>query len=542
MTKQTVSIDYAIQQGNYLLAQGNTSVAKQIYCQILDRYPDIQAARRGLTSIFNRNVHSLAEPGIKQAVNDVHQSQYFKQESIRGWAYSLVVDHAYINGELTKASRTLQATTNRFDPENLNQGHSPELYFKLIMQIKDIRERFAYLRQLTHEQSLSVLADSFVETPDKALWQKTREIFNNRAMNIVIIGAGIAGLAMANMLKNTFRDKINILVVENRVHAKHYKKPYSRNWLTNIPISLLLGVLDKDLTDVLASLGKGGYIGAPINIFETLMLLSCKKLGVQFLFQENDDTSFLKHAKMDIVFDATANRLKETTLDDFPEQQIQQLSASLRVNSDMAKGYRKFGIAYEPCQDIERIDLYAADNLLVPAYKKQPIKTAMIKITGLPIRLFESMFSTIAQCNHDNRFYLWPGTLRDEINQALMIVNLTQPEYQALQAYLIAPLSLKVFIEQFSDWDVLDKRFIDLLKKIAQEVPETFQTKIEPPFLYEPYMLAYPKKLERMHGAPLIRIGDSIYNGHVKCGNGIGSHLFHLRYIHDALLKGQMMH
>lgn len=540
MAKQTVSVDSALKQANYLLATGNTAVARQIYSQILDHYPDLQAARHGLKSIFNTQAQQVAVPGIQQAVNDIHQTEYFKHASVKGWAYALVVDHPYINGDLQKRAHKPKPISHSFDPDELSPGHTPALYFKLIMEIKDIKERFMYLSQLTQEQSLSILADSFVETPAEDLWQETPQVFASQAMNIVIVGAGIAGLALANMLKTTFRDKVNILLLENRIHRTHYKKPYSRNWLTNIPISLLQGVMDKDLTDVLASLGKGGFIGAPINIFETLMLLSCKKLGVRFLFKSTDDISFLKETDLDMVFDATGNRLDEISLDSIAEPQIQHTCAHVQVSSDLAKGFSKFGITPEPCQDIEQIDLLSANNLLVPTYQEEPIKTAMIKITGLPASLFETILSTIQQCNHDNRFYLWPGTLRDEINQALLIVNLTQAEYEVLQDYLVAPLSIAVFIEHFPDWDVLDKRFIEVLKKLVQAVPNEYQAKIEPPFLYEPFMLAYPQKWERINGVPLIRIGDSIYNGHVKCGNGIAPHLFHLRYIHDALLKGQV--
>ncbi|MCB1614812.1 MAG: hypothetical protein KDI30_02250, partial [Pseudomonadales bacterium] len=429
-----------------------------------------------------------------------------------------------------------------FDPENLAPGHTPEVIFRRINEIRDIKERFDYLNQLTQEQTLSLLADSFVDTPDSLLVDETRRMFARNSLNVVIMGAGITGLALANMLKNTFRDKINILVMENRVYQDHYKQPYNRNWLTNVLISTLLGVMDQDITDILSSLGVGGFIGVPVNVLETLMLLSCKKLGVKFLFKNSRQIKWLTSANLDVVFDATGNRFNEVSIDSVPQQKIQHLSASVNFTKDFANGFAQYGIRPGPCQSLDQIGLLAADNLLVPAYNDRPLKMAMIKITGLPASAFENLFPSVEQVNHDNRFYLWRGTLKDEINEALLIVNLTPPEYVVLESALIAPISIPIFMELFSDWAVLDSRFAELLRKIASRVPGDSQVRIEPPFLYEPYMLEYQPAGENIDGIPLIRIGDSVYNGHVKCGNGMGYHIPHLRYIHDALLKGQVLY
>lgn len=545
MTRQTVSVEFAIQQGNLLLAQGNTTAAQQIYSQILNQFPDLQAPRIALKSILNHQVDEVTTTGINRSVDALKHTSYFKQEAVKGWAYTLVIDHHYIHGDFQKLDNSRQHKAKNdgtFDKDEITPGYDPGLYFPLIKQIRDLHERFAYLNELTQEKTRSILADSFDETASEDMENEVRQVFSQQAMNVVILGAGLTGLALANMLKNTFKDKINILLLENRVFAQHYKKPYSRNWLTNIPLSLLLGVMDKELTDVLGSLGTNGYIGAPINIFETLMLLSCKTLGVKFLFRKSADISFLKEADLDMVFDATGNRYKEISLDTFPDEQINTINADLVAGRQLAKNYARFGVTTEPCQDIQNINLLAAENLLVPVYKQEPIKTAMIKVTGIPIAFFEGLFSSIQHANGDNRFYLWPGTLQNEINQALLIVNLTPPEFEALQSYILAPISIETFLANFEDWDILDKRFIDVLQKIAREVPTEYDVRLEPPFLYEPYMLGYPQQWEKVNGAPLIRIGDSIYNGHVKCGNGIGSHLMHIRYIHDALLKGQLFY
>ncbi len=551
MANQQLTLNEALQQGHVCLGMGNMKVAGRIFQQIIDQFPDLHAARDGLRTIFKKNTSQVVEPGIEMAINEVYQSDYFKQGAIQGWAYSMIVDHPYINADLAKIADQSSSqiisddssnTPLEFDPKTLSPGHSPHLYFKLIDEIKDIRERFTFLSQLAEEQSLSILADSFVDTSDADLETEICSVFDNEAINVVILGAGISGLALANMLKNTFHDKINILVVENRVQTTHFKKNYCRNWLTNVPLSLMQGVMANNLTELLSTLGANGLTGTPINILETLMLLSCKELGVKFLFEESPNLAFIKQATINVVFDATGNRFNSASLEHIPEQTIQQTATESPFSKHMATGYSKYGVLKEPCQDIDKIELLTAKNLIVPSYQEQPIKTAMIKITGIPIAIVEPLLHTIQHYNYDNRFYLWSGSLKDEINQALLIVNLTLQEYEVLHSYLSASLSLEIFMEHFSDWQVLDKRFIEIIRKLTQEPSSDYQIQIEPPFLYEPYMLAYKQNGERLMGVPLVRIGDSIYNGHVKCGNGMTYHLFHLRYIHDAFLKSQTLY
>ena len=57
---------------------------------------------------------------------------------------------------------------------------------------------------------------------------------------------------------------------------------------------------------------------------------------------------------------------------------------------------------------------------------------------------------------------------------------------------------------------------------------------MEPPFIFAPYLKPYLPD-EVMHGRPLIRVGDSIFNGNPKTGNGLSRHLRHLGFVRDCL-------
>ncbi|MGB7346898.1 MAG: hypothetical protein WBD20_21930 [Pirellulaceae bacterium] len=56
------------------------------------------------------------------------------------------------------------------------------------------------------------------------------------------------------------------------------------------------------------------------------------------------------------------------------------------------------------------------------------------------------------------------------------------------------------------------------------------------PYIYAPYVEPYSPSGETVSGKPLIRIGDSVFNGNPKTGNGLGSHLLHIRQIHDLFI------
>ena len=59
---------------------------------------------------------------------------------------------------------------------------------------------------------------------------------------------------------------------------------------------------------------------------------------------------------------------------------------------------------------------------------------------------------------------------------------------------------------------------------------------LEPPFIYAPYVKPMTGKFDKIYHKPLIPIGDSIFNGHPKVGNGLGFHLKHVTKVNDAML------
>jgi hypothetical protein len=81
----------------------------------------------------------------------------------------------------------------------------------------------------------------------------------------------------------------------------------------------------------------------------------------------------------------------------------------------------------------------------------------------------------------------------------------------------------------------LDQRILDFFEQIRERDTQK-GSHIEPPILYEPYIRILPEKLPRIFGCPVFCLGDSVFNGHPKVGNGLGSHLNIVGKFHDAIL------
>ena len=158
-------------------------------------------------------------------------------------------------------------------------------------------------------------------------------------LNIVILGAGPTGLALANALTELqfenatspwhienrgkhANTNVLILLFENRLENSKSntsvpgrKKPYERNWITDIDRKFFIDeyTFDTRLKKVLKNIHELQEIVAlPINALETLLLLSNRDRShvVKVLyddFQKYRDV--LKETQNMIVFDATWHRL-----------------------------------------------------------------------------------------------------------------------------------------------------------------------------------------------------------------------------------------
>jgi hypothetical protein len=159
-----------------------------------------------------------------------------------------------------------------------------------------------------------------------------------------------------------------------------------------------------------------------------------------------------------------------------------------------------------------------------PFLKNSKIYTNMFKLTGIPMSIIQKVHTFIEPLNALNRFFVWEGALNNEINEGLMLINLTIKETQILKSRVQIPRKLNSFLQ--SDANILpflNKDIISALRVLG-ELDIGNKIYLERPFAYFPH-INLEAHTGRFNGKPIFPIGDSLFSGNPKVGNGLGSHL-----------------
>ncbi|NOU01952.1 MAG: hypothetical protein HOO95_10335 [Gallionella sp.] len=473
---------------------------------------------------------------MQQVVQEILSDQYADSASLRGWLFSVLVDGKFIDDQITKSPirKGSSQWVNCSESADITQAATDHL--ARIQQLGDVVALYTALDDLTRLNTPSLTQDSFAGLTEQQSWQAANEFLAGGKFNVLIVGAGPVGLLLASALKQAFNNQINILLLENRVSTLHHKLPYERRWITNVPCVVLHGLVEDILLEIFNKVGAGGNIGCNINVLESLLLLSCRRLGVKFLFVENSDSPLLQNSAVQMVFDASGNRFQPPLWPHPLNLSTFQTKVETTLLGFNSGSYLAYGITITPTRQNRDISLYAYNNLTFPLYKNKPVKLAMLKIINIPAAMYGILVSYIARCNIDNKFYIWKGTLQAEVNQVIVIVSLSKTEYDHLCKHYDYPLRLAEAIKTEAFVMAMDKRTITLLNMLADQEILHEPIMLDAPFLYEPYFVNRATA-DQFQGRPLVRVGDSIYNGNVKLGNGLTPHIQHVKHIQATLQK-----
>jgi len=448
-----------------------------------------------------------------------------------GWRYCLGIDSAFIDPSLQAMVPKKQLESNQ-EIILPKAPYTASEYLERILRMSDIQTRWHYVNELIATQNDQLLSDDFADVSDLELSDSLKKTLCGGKLNILILGAGCVGLAFANVLKTSLGDLVNILMIENRVQSKHIKKPYTRNWLTNLSNAMYEDFFDPRVVTILREFGNGDYMGVPLNILETLLFLANRDQGVRFYFTASYTLSLLSGTETDMVIDATGGKLNFITSSD-------QDDGSFVVNLSACRefGRRYSGFAITNFDDMPDMRLIFAQkgSFFYPSFAEKQLKSAMFKLTNVPLALYDHLLAHVQKDNRDGLIYVWPGKLRPELNSLLILINLSPSDYQQLRHFLFQKTDLHSFIMAHGKDLQLDQRILDFFEQILERDNKK-ESHIEPPFLYEPYIHMFPERLPRIFGRPVFRIGDSVFNGHPKVGNGLGSHLNIVGKLHDVIL------
>lgn len=449
-------------------------------------------------------------------------------EAAWGWLFADSFDNFFILDNLSSDTPPMEksliknSSLTSKNEQNELQHNSSQILIKLNEE-KNISKRYNYLKNLIISKDLNLVNDSFKENHNVDLKYAVEETFDSQNLNIVIIGGGVCGLFLAYNIKTLFEERVNVLVLDTRSSHANTREPFKREWLTNISARNFKIGKTSSIFTLLESFGTNGLIGIPINILETILQLSCKEKGVKFHFSKMFDYSNLSNDIIDLIFDATGGRLKEC-------------SYSITNPSELAVKipYKNMDFNYCGIKQLQNFLGVEADHLNVvlkpngdfhyPHIQDSMISINMVKIRGIPINLMQNILEEVKKINSTNLFYVWKGALIEEINEGLILINLLDSESEILTSFIDVPISLKLLLTNRPDIsDHINESIIYLFKMLVGMDMDN-KIKIEKPFKYRPY-INLNAAFGLLNAKSIFPIGDSIFCGHPKMGNGLGMHL-----------------
>ena len=473
-------------------------------------------------------------------IDSIHSFRYSKQNLVNsvastGWQFALNFDHHFFSNDRSSKDLLLSnRQVNYHDARNIqtkNVSNKKKACVSIneIGRIASINDRYKRLLEVANSDSSIILKDTILsDNPSDSIFTH----LENRKLaklNVIVIGGGVVGLFFSSLLKNLLGEDVNIIVADNRSTYEGFRKPFDRNWLTSIRSSEVMKNAPPNLQQLLTCFGENGFVGVPIRILETIFMLSCKEQGVDFYFSPKIQIASLVHQKVDFYIDATGSRLKT-------DEYFMNNDCEIIVPNDLKDfsfaGIRRPSIIWGKESTHYKYLLKSNGFYHFPTYKNTYFNYKMIKITGISSLQHQEIYDFVNSRNKKNRFYIWLGNLKPELNQILVFVNLKRTEAKFFDTVVTRPSALRKFFYEYKyPLKNISQEIFDFINLLAERGPKS-RFLIEPSFSYEPY-LHCSGKLRTINSKPVFPIGDSIFSGHPKEGNGLS---FHIHYV-NALIE-----
>lgn len=468
--------------------------------------------------------------GVVVAVEEFYQNitNRILSEAYIGWLFADSFEKYFMAGnpfsEMPKNARhfvkkkSLLSTNEKY----VLQLNSSQILRDLNSE-KSIIKKYNYLKEVVKSDNVNIVNDSFEGESEADLGHAIEKTFDSKNLNLVIIGGGVCGLFLANNIKTLFGGKANVLVLDNRSRYSNTRESFKREWLTHIPTGFFRIGKRPDILSLLESFGANELIGVPINMLETILQFACKDQGVKFHFSDIFDYSLLNNNVIDLVFDATGGRLKECSYSDSKSDDLSINIPKANINLDDA-GVKQLHNIPGVGEDYVNVALKPLDDFHEPYIENSKVLVHTVKLTGIPIDLMQPLLEAVNKLNSQNLFYVWRGTLRDKINEGLILINLLDKESRFLTSIIDDPIALKYLLNHSPNMsDQLNERIIFIFQMLVG-MDTNDAVMIEQPFKYRPYV-NLNAGFGLLSKKRVFAVGDSMFCGNPKTGNGLGSHL-----------------
>ena len=202
------------------------------------------------------------------------------------------------------------------------------------------------------------------------------------------------------------------------------------------------------------------------------------------LFDEKFDYLLLNNSLVDLVFDASGwKKIPYTKQKASTEEKLKIEIPNLNMNFNYA-GVKKLPVPDADSNERISVTLKRHGTHHYPKFKGSCLSLQMMKLTRVPTSLYPTLLEFAAKADN-NRFYIWRGKLVDEINELLILINLTAAEYNYFKKIVphIEKLSA-AFLEKVVGNQNLEEDLINFFKLCDSASGDRIY--INPPFIYKP--------------------------------------------------------
>lgn len=428
-----------------------------------------------------------------------------------GWYYSDVMESKYVQEIETANKKINESYLKKKNKEKIKQDYFNIDLLNLINE-DDIENNWQKLKRFIKYHNSNSLQDDFINSSDNKYKILNEFISDSRKLNILVYGSGICGLFFSHTLKKKLGEFVNIIVYDNRIKSHGTLKSFSRDWLTYLPLKYFKGKINEDLFNLINKFSYKKFIGLPIYILETLFFLHCKLQGTKFMFREYIEIDKINKHSISLIIDATGGRFdykskKKAEIQNHFISQFNFPSVSGRTISLKSR----------------EISLKKKDGYFFPMKKNFIYNVPQIKITNITNKNFEVIKKYLDKVNKKSLFYSWQGALPPKINNNLVIINLEKKYYNNLLRVVNSKTTLNSFIKKNNIKDFFCDETINFLS-FLENIDDFREILLEPPFIYQPKFKDL-NDFSSLNSNFVIPVGDSLFNGNVKCSNGLHKHL-----------------